>query len=339
MENPWGEEPEWAKENTDVDELLSHNENENENDLPWLGAQHILILIDCCSTMFEPCIEWMDDKLISPMDASILACEKLLRNRVLHVATQKTGKRDSVGVILFGGRTYDGSLDHEDMDEDQITEQKSPTQILVDLNPPGVKEIQTLRSCLKDPIRGRMRDLRAEFQNNSPFDQARHLRIALQFANKIFSESKIVKNYRRDNSKVPRDLKNIWIFTNQDNPHQSQEEEKQQIHQIMTDIIDGGVEFAVWTLPKRMESAFFDQSLLYGHLPCHIMSPPIFDFMEMLESIACQAKKPRRVFRLPILFPDWKSRKEDPGIMVDVYNLIQEQKKPQLKWINQRTKQ
>jgi Ku70/Ku80 N-terminal alpha/beta domain len=337
MENPWGEEPEWAKEGTEADEQLFPDAE--DDDFPWFGAQHILILIDCSSTMFKPCIHWTDNQRLSPMDASILACERLLRSRVLHVATQKTGKRDGIGVILFGGRTYDSYLEHDDADEDQITEQKSPTQILVDLNPPGIKEIQMLRSCLKDPVRGRSRDLRAEFQNNNYVDQARHLRIAMQLANKVFSEAKCVKSSRTLSSKVPRDLKSIWIFTNQDNPHQSQDEEKHQIHQIMTDIIDGGVEFAVWPLPKGNDVENFDPSLLYCHLPCHVMSRPIFDFMDMLETIACQSKKPRRVFRLPILFPDWKSRKEDPGIMVDFYNLIQEQKKPQLKWINQKTKQ
>ena len=43
-----------------------------------------------------------DDGLITPFDAALMACEKLLHLRVHYVATSRTGKRDGVGVLLYG---------------------------------------------------------------------------------------------------------------------------------------------------------------------------------------------------------------------------------------------
>jgi Ku70/Ku80 N-terminal alpha/beta domain len=333
MENPWGEEPAWARDDTDGEP------GEDDDEVSWFGAQHVVALIDCSAAMFTPCIDWQDAR-ISPMDAALLACERLARSRVLQVATRKTGKRDGVGVFLYGTRTHENDHDDDDDDDDeQSTEQKSSTQTLVELSPPGVQQIRTMRCCLDDRIRGRMRDIEKEFVNHCDDVYLGHkLRTGIQQANKAFLEAKFVKSPRVTSLKSPRDLKSIWIFTNVDNPHLGHDDEKRQLAQIVADVSDGGTDFVVWSLPKA-DGGPFDPSLLYEDLQCLVHSPPTFDMKEMLENITHQAKKPRRVLSMPMLFPDWKVHKSEPGIMVDFFKLVQEQKKPQPKWINQSTKQ
>ena len=271
------------------------------------------------------------------MDAALMACERLARNRVLQVATQKTGKRDGVGVLLYGTRTNDD--DDEDEDNEQPTESKSSTQTLVELNPPGVQQIRILRSCLEDPICGVRRSIEKEFKNlDDDSGLGRKLRTAVQEANKAYLEAKFIKNPRISTLKNPGDLKSIWIFTNHDNPQKGRDDEKRQLAQIITDLAEGGTDFVVWSLPKP-DGGVFDPRLLYSDLQCLVHAPPTFDVAEMLENICHQAKKPRRVLCLPMILPDWKAHKEDPGIMVNFYKIVQEQKKPQPKWINQATKQ
>ena len=272
------------------------------------------------------------------MDAAIIACERLARNRVLQVATQKTGKRDGVGVLLYGTRTHD-DVDDEDDETEQLTERKSSTQTLVELNPPGVQQVRILRSCLEDPICGRRRNIQKEFKNlDDDTGLGRKLRTAIQEANKAYLEAKFVKNPRISTHKNPGDLRSIWIFTNHDNPHQGHDDEKRQLAQIIGDLAEGGTDFVVWSLPKADERVF-DTRLLYEDLQCLVHAPPTFDMSEMLENISHQAKRPRRVLCLPMIFPDWKAHKEESGIMVNFYKIVQEQKKPQPKWINQATKQ
>ena len=309
----------------------------------WFGAQHVVALIDCSATMFTPCIDWQQDadtqKRISPMDAALIACERLARKRVLIVATQKTGKRDGVGVLLYGTRTHGDDDDDDDDDDEQLTERKSSTQTLVELNPPGVQQIRMMRSCLEDPICGRRRNVQKEFMNlDVDAGFSRKLRAAIQEANKVYLEAKFVKSPRTSTVKNPGDLKSIWIFTNNDNPHQGRDDEKRQLAQIVTDLAEGGTDFVVWSLPKAGGTCF-DPTILYSDLQCLVHAPPTFDMAEMLETICHQGKKPRRVLCMPMILPDWKERKDESGIMVNFYKIVQEQRKPQPKWINQATKQ
>jgi hypothetical protein len=207
---------------------------------------------------------------------------------------------------LYGTRTHDNDCDNDDEDDDdddeQSTEQKSSTQTLVELNPPGVQQIRMLRCCLDNPVSGRTRDLQKEFKNQS--DDAslgRKLRTGIQHANKAFLEAKFVKSPRVTSLKNPGDLKSIWIFTNIDNPHRGHDDEKQQLAQVMSDVSDGGTDFVVWSLPKAYGGPF-DPSLLYEDLQCLVHSPPTFDMKEMLENITHQSKKPRRVLSTACCF-------------------------------------
>jgi hypothetical protein len=98
---------------------------------------------------------------------------------------------------------------------------------------------------------------------------------------------------------------------------------------ILDDIVEGGTQILVWPLVTD-----FDATRFYS--PHCLVQEPVADTDDLLERISYQGKKPRRLWNLPL----YMGRKtEEPAILVDVYKVVVEQKKPQLKWINQETMQ
>lgn len=352
MDNPWGEEPAWAHEYLNEGDR-QYGQSDDVDFATWFGAQHVLILLDGGDqNMFQACINH-GEQTLSPLDAAILACKTLCRNRVLQIATQKTGKRDSVGVLIYGvsfNKQKEGEQHEDDDEEETITEGKncalgSSSYMLVELNPPGVQQIQALRSSLDDPVRGRQRDLKQEFWDEreikTEISKGQHLRSVLQDANKIFTESKLVK--KASSKSTPSDVKSIWIFTNEDNPHDSSGDEKRQLTQLIKDIADGGTEILLWPLPKANGNSF-DTSLFYRDTSSEIYDGASvlsdFSMEDLLDRIAVRGKKPRRLMSIPLLWPVWKQQNsEEKSMIVDFYKIVQPQKKPQPKWINQMTKQ
>lgn len=224
------------------------------------GAEHLLLLLDCDASMFEqyvPCLRSSsspsnndddendnngkndtDDKNsdggktaggivhYSPMDVAITAAHRLLRSKVRDAAETKSGKRDGVGVLLYGcnpnrrrpssprlgvdsgfaaSATDDSSID-EDGDRDPLP----TTHELVELVAPGIEQVLTMQKCLPDEDenlaydnKGRCRrDLCGEFSvkkcsdGGVKEDEARDanevicLRRALTAALKVFSNAK-----------------------------------------------------------------------------------------------------------------------------------------------------
>ena len=139
----------------------------------------------------------------SPMDVAATAAHRLLRAKVRDVAETKAGKRDGVGVLLYGcdpdrrrrlrrrrgdgggGRDDDGVeivVVVDDDDDDGGDEDPLPTtHELVELTAPGIEQVLTVQECLPDEdedegedddrgLRGRRRrrrgrDLRGEFSS------------------------------------------------------------------------------------------------------------------------------------------------------------------------------
>lgn len=92
------------------------------------------MLIDSRPPMFVKSIPVEgSDMLISPMQASLNVCEYLLRSKVKHVAVHKTGKRDGVGVMLYG-----------------VPSPQHPTHSLVDLEQPGIAQILKIQAYVND---------------------------------------------------------------------------------------------------------------------------------------------------------------------------------------------
>ena len=110
----------------------------------------------------------------SPMDVAATAAHRLLRAKVRDVAETKSGKRDGVGVLLYGcdpnrrrrlrrrrgdgggGRDDDGVEivvvdDDDDDDDDGGDEDPLPTtHELVELAAPGIEQVLTVQECLPD---------------------------------------------------------------------------------------------------------------------------------------------------------------------------------------------
>jgi len=75
---------------------------EASKDVIMLANQNILI--DCHWRMFQQHLTGNSSSNIEPFDAALCVINELLKLRIQHVATEKSGKRDDVGVLFFGTR-------------------------------------------------------------------------------------------------------------------------------------------------------------------------------------------------------------------------------------------
>lgn len=197
--------PDWARDNDQADGGIIDPENAADNDRAFdFGAQHTLLLIDCGSAMFHPCVQYQPsgdhnnsrlgkDGLfkISPFDAALVASEQLLIMSVNESAMAKgyTGKRDGVGIILYNTKRHnlDGSS----------SRRTATTYELMPLHPPGVQQILDLRKCLpwaqlcrdgssSQQRRPRKRDLKSEFKDTDD-DHLQPSEIAVRMGNATLS--------------------------------------------------------------------------------------------------------------------------------------------------------
>ena len=134
------------------------------------GAQHTLILMDCRPSMFVPSIPFQGIK-ISPIQAALEVSEKLLRTKVKNVTVQKNGKRDGVGIMLYG-----------------VPSTQTTTASLVDLEQPGIASIKKIQSYLEHT-----ESLQQEFKLHDRTKEASWtFRKALQEASSVFAKAKYV---------------------------------------------------------------------------------------------------------------------------------------------------
>ena len=112
------QQPDWARD--DVDGVGDDN---GENGNAIIGAQHVLILLDCHSGMFKSIIakkqvekkndDKMDDDImvsdlpseeeeeVAPFDMGLSLTLELLQRCIKNVVTLKIGKRNGVGLLLY----------------------------------------------------------------------------------------------------------------------------------------------------------------------------------------------------------------------------------------------
>jgi hypothetical protein len=180
--------PEWAFDSQDDD-----NEGSTHTAKPAIyGAEHALILLDCNPAMFERYIAHEGGEHQSPMELSLTAISQLLRMRIRTVAESKTGKRNGVGVLLFGCDTYRGMRHREDSDEEGGDDKILPsTHELIELTPPGIEQVMAVQACLTK------RDLEEEFsvvyrqeRGEEEEDGVHLIKTALHEANKVFMNAK-----------------------------------------------------------------------------------------------------------------------------------------------------
>ncbi|KAL7497365.1 hypothetical protein ACHAWT_006377 [Skeletonema menzelii] len=379
MSNPFGEEePDWFQD-PDYDGGDANDDDENNPGSAGaggFGAEHILLLIDCHESMFEKYIPLLDDadmddddfadsnnngptkekKLFAPHDVAITAAHRLLRMKIRNIAETRTGKRDGVGILLYGCNTTRGLQgksdastksgdDESDSDEE---DEQHPTHELLELAPPGTAQILKVQECIP-PSRDNksnqpQRDLKKEFstlgvnQKNDDDDEGGDgcctLRQALVDANKIFEAAKCVKMRSTAGKDLP-DAKSVWIFTNQDYPCSSEFDKIQTITHAK-DLKEADIDIHVMPMPKK--SGGFDKSLLYNEMlspislqenvDCFANDDGTLDIEDVLENFGHFARKVRKYAYVPLLLPGWKEREGDPGIMLDLYSVVRERKKP-----------
>ena len=298
-----------------------------------------------------------EKKLFAPMDVAITAAHRLLRMKIRNIAETKTGKRDGVGILLYGCNTKRGlkgkadtspkSGDDESDSDDE--EAQHSTHELLELAPPGTVQILKVQECVP-PSRDKssnqqQRDLQQEFstvgstQNDDDGDEGGDgcctLRQALVDANKIFEAAKCVKMLGPSSKDLP-DSKSIWIFTNQDNPCSSEFDKIQTITHAK-DLKDAVVDIHVMPMPKK--SSDFDKALLYNDMLSHNRldedvdcfennNDGSLDIEDVLEKFGHFARKVRKFAYVPLFLPGWKEREGDPGIMLDLYSVVRVRQKP-----------
>ena len=297
-----------------------------------------------------------EKKLFAPHEVAITAAHRLLRMKIRNIAETRTGKRDGVGILLYGCNTKRGLQEKtdtsptngdDDSDSDEDDEQH-PTYELLELAPPGTTQILKIQECIP-PSRDNksnqeQRDLQKEFSTigsarNDDEDEGGDgcctLRQGLVDANKIFEAAKCVKMRAPSGSNDLPDAKSIWIFTNQDYPCFS-EFDKIQTLTHAKDLKDASVDIHVMHMPKK--NGDFDKTLLYNNLispisvqedvDCFADNDGTLDIEEVLENFQCFARKVRKYAYVPLYLPGWKERKGEPGIMLDLYSMVRERKKP-----------
>ncbi len=279
------------------------------------GAQHILILLDCHHSMFRPYISTLcnttrtsqennhsnddmdeggEEKWLSPMDAALIAAKRLLQHRVHHVATTRTGKRDGVGIVLFNcpltntTSTTTTSTTSGNGNECIHTlggYSSTGVRILIPLEPPGVDQILTIRSFMKQQhsndngngittpgsgengkslereLYGHLMSKPEPMGNHEDADpemeseeQIISLRSALFQINKILTDAKCVKKSTSASIDI-EDSKTVWIFTNQDDPTHGDEEQREVMQSVCKDLEENDVAVKLWALPKVTEGA------------------------------------------------------------------------------------
>lgn len=94
-------------ESGSFDDVFADDEDgDNGEDLKYPAASHVLFLLDCSSSMFQPTIckkdEDGEEQILSPMDTTLKAVEHFIRQQIRTTVTDKVGKRNGIGVMLFG---------------------------------------------------------------------------------------------------------------------------------------------------------------------------------------------------------------------------------------------
>lgn len=293
-----------------------------------LGAQHVLLLLDCDSDMFRSC-----DKEKSAMDLSLELAKSLLQECIRTTVAQRSGKRNSIGIVMFNTKFERQKNDEDDADE-ELTESNG-VHTLMPLVPPGISHVHEINKCMEGE-----RNLQQEFEGEiSENYRMAPLQQALTECNNLFKKAKSVKDPTQPED--PVDSKAIWIFTSQENPYSP--ELRHQVHMVAEECHESGVQIVVWPLAGvDKDKKHFDHSLFFESI-CQVQVfqerlSGMEQLQDGLEDLRQCWKKVRRAYHGPMRMPDWRDREDDKAIFVDWFKLVQFAKKPNMVQIDLQTK-
>ncbi|EED91329.1 ATP dependent DNA ligase 1 [Thalassiosira pseudonana CCMP1335] len=196
----------------------------------------------------------------------------------------------------------------------------------------SIDQVLKIQECLPSKSkRKKQRDLGKEFNTVEVVEGEEEmdgmmdscpLRQALHDANKAFMKAK----------KLP-DSKAVWIFTNQDDPCKGNIREMSQLASMGHEYQENGIDLFLLPLPKNMK---FDKDVFYKTIiDTMTQSDGAVDIEVVLDFFDRAIRKVRKYSSLPLLLPGWKDRENDPGIMLDLFSMVQVKTKPQAVIVHQ----
>jgi hypothetical protein len=250
----------------------------------------------------------------------------------------------------------------EDSDEDD-SDFEGPTQgstshVLLPLEPPSVPQYNTVRECLDDPVMERVRDLQADYADDNPCSdnfgfQQHPLQTALLQASQMFRRAKCVKKKTASSTASTTnndDVKELWIFTNQDNPTMSKEQVERLLLRTAKDVKENDIEIVLWPLPNpKKDHESFDRHIFFDKIAKgtknhrsivttdNDTAKTVLSLDDLLEILDRERKKMRRISIAPLFLPT-SNLESSPGIMLDLYRHVRLQKIPYAKHIHQQKK-
>jgi hypothetical protein len=289
-----------------------------------------LLLLDCDSDMFRS-----PDNEKSAMDLSLELAKSLLQECIRITVAQRSGKRNSIGIVLFNtklGRKKDE--EDEDGGDEDVTESNG-VHTLMSLVPPGISHVHEINKCLEGE-----RNLQQEFEGETTGNlRMAPLQQALTECNNLFKKAKSVKEPAK--AEDPVDSKAIWIFTSQESPYSP--ELRHQVHKVAEECHESGIQIISWPLATAdKQDTQFDHSLFFESI-CQeqVFEERLSDMEHLqdgLEDLRQSWKKIRRAYHGPVRMPDWRDRDDNTAIMVDWFRLVQFSKKPNMVQIDLQTK-
>jgi hypothetical protein len=267
---------------------------------------------------------------------------------------------------------HDDSEDEEDDNDEYGRRPKkhlTTAHVIIPLEPPGASTVKTLRSFLEDKHHDNRRqvDLQQEYghENQAAYELSRMdhnnyipLKLGLDVCSSAFNYAKQVRKKitKADaQQKLKDDEKQIWIFTNHDDPLPKRDNDDDQFREnhrtifmnFTRDLLEAGLTIKVFPLPAPhkkkspfRKDAFFNE---FAQIPegFHCTS----SYLNLEDWMARQWKRIRRTLAVPLFLPDEiqssKDNNEDkkeegadgeephPNIMLDFFRPIQFHVEPQ----------
>jgi len=329
--------PDWAKDVEEGGE--GGDESTSGVGGAFVGAQHVVLIIDCHYDMFHP-NENNDSAtttIQTPFDLALQFVQLVLKQAIRDTVTLKIGRRNGVGLLLYNTKqlrrrsSKDQKANNDDDDEDDDEEEEEEYEdevddddsdddddgktvhVLLPLVPPGVEQVQSIRACIKKD-----RDLEEEFRLGNDEEECRiaPLQTALEEAIRMFRKAKCVKDTTTTTTKPnePVDSRSIWIFTNRDNPYPSSSSSSSSssaaalIQNVARDAEEQGIQIAVWPLPSNHStpsqvfawSLFFENVVSYPDNPFQDRLQSLEELHDGLDDLKFYGKKLRRAYWGPM---------------------------------------
>lgn len=308
----------------------------------------MILLVDCA-------VDGTGTSTIASSTTTALSlCQAILQGRIRDTVKYKVGKRNGVGIILFDTKALSSSKssksntpkenndnDNDNDDDDASSEDDDDNEeddatpplhvhVLMDLEPPGIASVQTIRQWLAQP-----KEFQSKFgcSKDDSTTTTSHtttippLQTALEEAMLQFRSAKCVKTFSsssgggaQQQQQQQVDTKSIWILTHRECPI-SDLGAQSRLQTIARDFHEQEIEIVVWPLlaaehendeketpspppPPLDMSLFYDsivtQDVFEGRRLSHHTNDDLEDELEGLQSFW---KKIRRLYWGPLLLP------------------------------------